>query len=129
MVFNTLSLILVITSAKKLGNSFFPYLFKNALLKGLQPSHTGDTEHIRLLYTGFIRVTKVENIAPRARLEPTLLATLGLVCKPLHYLFSLVQFPPPMPTCLCSFLPERSVQSTTNSRGGELAQLVRAWGM
>ena len=55
---------------------------------------------------------KMGNIVPRVGLEPASLAFRASVL-PLHH----VGFPDgstiPLPTCLCSSLPQRSVQTTT----------------
>ena len=55
---------------------------------------------------------KMENIVPRAGIEPISQAFRASVL-PMHH----VGFPDvntiPMPTCLCSSLPQRSVQTTT----------------
>ena len=57
-------------------------------------------------------VMKVGNIVPRVGIEPTSLAFQAnvLIITP-HRLPDVITIP--MPTCLCSSLPQRSVQTTT----------------
>ena len=66
------------------------------------------------MMTSVMVVMKMGNTVPRAGFKPTSLAFRASVL-PLHH----VGFPNvttiPTPTCLCSFLPQRSVQTTTIS--------------
>ena len=67
-----------------------------------------------------MHVMKMENIMPRAGIKPTSL-TLWATVLPFHHLLGVGRLRHwvgdvtsiPTPTCLCSSLPQRSVQATT----------------
>ena len=64
--------------------------------------------------TSVVDVMKMENIVPRVEIEPTALAFKATVLSitPLRFPYVTTM---PTPTCMCSSLPERSLQSTTHT--------------
>ena len=67
--------------------------------------------------TGVVEVMKMGCIAPRAGFGPTLLAMLGLACKPLIYRGSLMQSPYPcLPVDVVPCLAGQRRQLTTHMK-------------
>ena len=64
-------------------------------------------------YSNFVGVMNMGNIVPRPGIEPTSFGFRASVLTIYHLGYLMSALYPCLPVCLCGFLPERSVQSTT----------------